>query len=64
MEAEKKDGRGGVRPGAGRPRLSESGRKQLQISLQQDEVDMLKAKAKAAGLSVSRYIAALVRADG
>ncbi len=57
------NGRGGKREGAGRKKLSESGRKQVQFSLQKDEIEMLKTKAKAKGLPMSRYIAKLIAED-
>ena len=31
--------------GGGRKKMSESGRKQMQLSLQQDEIDFMKSKA-------------------
>lgn len=42
--------------GGGRKKKSESGRKQLQISLQQDEVEKLKELTKEAGMSVSEFV--------
>lgn len=57
MDAEKKDGRGGARPGAGRPA---TGRKVIfsttTISGSAEEIALLKQKAKEAGKSVSRYV--------
>ncbi len=42
--------------GGGRKKMSESGRKSLQISLQQNEVEKLKELAKDAGMSVSEFV--------
>jgi len=57
MDGEKKDGRGGARPGAGRPA---TGRKVIfsttTISGSAEEIALLKQKAKDAGKSVSRYV--------
>ena len=50
------NGWGGARKGAGRKKLSESGRKQIQISLQQNEIDLIKQLAKDNGENVSRFI--------
>lgn len=61
MENEKKTPhRGGYR-GGGRKKLSESGRKQVQFSLQQDEVDLIKQAAEAAGLNSSRFVVQCVK---
>lgn len=48
--------RGGAREGAGRKKLSESGRKQIQLSLQQNEIDLIKKLASDNGIAVSRFI--------
>ncbi len=48
--------KGGVREGAGRKKLSESGRKQVQLSLQQNEIDLINELAEKAGLNKSRFI--------
>jgi hypothetical protein len=48
--------KGGSREGAGRKKLSESGRVQVQFSLQQSEIDTIKALAEKAGLNKSRFI--------
>lgn len=53
--------KGGARENAGRPRMSESGRKQVQFSLQQNEIDMIDALAKKAGMNRSRFIVECVR---
>ncbi len=52
----KRSNSGGKREGAGRPKLSESGRKQIQFSLQQNEIDLIKALAEQSGLNKSRFI--------
>lgn len=49
--------------GGGRKKGSESGRKNLALSLQQFEIDIVKEKAKIKGLPVSRYIMELVNKD-
>ena len=54
-------GKGGIREGAGRKKLSESGRKQIQLSLQQNEIDLIKSLAKEKGLPVSRLVMECVR---
>lgn len=48
--------------GGGRKKMSESGRKQMQLSLQQDEIDFIKSKAAEAGLPVSRFVMECVKA--
>ncbi|MBQ4379511.1 MAG: hypothetical protein II821_10015 [Treponema sp.] len=55
MEDEKKK-RGGFREGSGRKKLSESGRVQVQFSLQQEEIELIKQLAEEAGLNKSRFI--------
>ena len=47
---------GGKREGQGRPKLSESGRVQVQFSLQQFEIDLIKELAEKEGLNKSRFI--------
>ncbi len=49
--------------GGGRKKMSESGRKQMQLSLQQDEIDFIKSKATEAGLPVSRFVMECVKAQ-
>ena len=49
--------------GGGRKKMSESGRKQMQLSLQQDEIDFIKSKAAEAGLPVSRFVMECVKAQ-
>ena len=52
---------GGKREGSGRKKLTESGRIQVQFSLQQNEVDLIKELSVKAGLNKSRFIAECVR---
>ena len=42
--------------GGGRKKMSESGRIQVQFSLQQNEVDLIKELSEKAGLNKSRFI--------
>ena len=49
--------------GGGRKKMSESGRKQMQLSLQQDEIDFIKSKAAEAGLPVSRFVMECLKAQ-
>lgn len=49
--------------GGGRKKMSESGRKQMQLSLQQDEIDFIKSKAAEAELPVSRFVMECVKAQ-
>jgi hypothetical protein len=53
---------GGARDGGGRKKLSDSGRIQIQISLQQSEIEMIKELAEKAGLNRSRFIVECVKA--
>ena len=61
---------GGARAGAGsgdksnvgRKKLTESGRKQVQFSLQQSEIDLINELAEKAGLNKSRFIVEAVKA--
>lgn len=62
MEEEKKYTGYGYH-GGGRKKMSESGRKQMQLSLQQDEIDFIKSKAAEAGLPVSRFVMECVKAQ-
>lgn len=48
--------RGGSREGVGRKKLSESGRVQVQFSLQQFEIDLIKSLAEKQGTNKSRFI--------
>ncbi len=43
--------------------MSESGRKQMQLSLQQEEIDFIKSKAAEAGIPVSRFVMDCVKAQ-
>lgn len=52
---------GGAREGNGRKKLSESGRRQVQFSLQQNELDAIKEQAEKAGLNKSRFVAQCVK---
>lgn len=53
--------KGGARENSGRPKLSESGRIQVQFSLQQGEIDLIKALSEEAGLNKSRFIVECVK---
>lgn len=48
---------GGKREGAGRPRLSEAGRKQVQFSLSQETVDLITEFAEKEKTTKSGFIA-------
>lgn len=52
---------GGRREGAGRKKLSESGRRAVQFSLQQNEIDMITELSAATGLNKSRFIIECVK---
>ena len=56
MEVEGKKYSGYGFHGGGRKKMSESGRKQMQLSLQQEEIDFIKEKASEAGMPVSRFV--------
>ncbi len=60
METEKKYSGYGYH-GGGRKKLSESGRIQVQFSLQQNEVDLIKEEAKKAELNNSRFVVECVK---
>jgi hypothetical protein len=51
---------GGARKGSGRKKLSESGRKPIQISLQQNEVDLLRKLAADNDTNVSRFVVEMI----
>ncbi|MBQ2315279.1 MAG: CopG family transcriptional regulator [Treponema sp.] len=53
--------KGGFREGSGRKKLSESGRIQVQVSLQQDEIDLLKELAEKNGMTKSRFLVECVK---
>lgn len=48
--------KGGARIGAGRKKLSESGRIRVQFSLQQNEIDLISELAEKFGLNKSRFV--------
>ncbi len=48
--------RGGVREGSGRKKISESGRKNLALSLQQNQIDYIKKLAKKANKTNSQLV--------
>lgn len=48
--------KGGYREGSGRKKLSESGRVQVQFSLQQFEIDLIKELAEKEGMNKSRFV--------
>ncbi len=55
-EAEKKDTRGGARPGAGRPKGINKPYKAFSVKLPVEYIDKIKKDADKHGLSVSRFI--------
>lgn len=57
---EKKDGRGGARPGAGRPKGVKKPYAHLCFSLPVEYSEKLKAMAKSEGLSVSKLIQRMI----
>lgn len=59
--ADAKSGRGGARAGAGRKKLSESGRIPVQISPQKDELEMIEREAEKAGMNRTRFVVECVR---
>lgn len=52
---------GGVRSGAGRKKISESGRIAVQISPQQDELDEITKAAEKEGLNRTRFVIKCVK---
>lgn len=52
---------GGKREGAGRPRLSESGRKQVQFSLSQEILDIITEFAKKNGTTKSGFVVECIK---
>ncbi len=52
---ERKDGRGGARTGAGRPRNADPTKK-FSMAAHESEYAIIKAAAKKAGKTVSRYL--------
>ena len=62
---EKKDTRGGRRPGAGRPKGVTKPYKSFAVTLPVEYIERIKAKADEHGLSVSKFIQEAVdRFDG
>lgn len=59
--ADTKSGRGGARRGAGRKKLTESGRIPVQISPQKDELEMIESEAEKAGMNRTRFVVECVR---
>lgn len=55
MESEKKYSGYGYH-GGGRKKITESGRKQVQFSLQQNEIELINELAQNSGLNKSRFI--------
>lgn len=53
--------RGGAREGGGRKKMSESGRIQIQIAPQRDEIDFIDGEAKKAGMNRTRFVVECVR---
>lgn len=47
--------------GGGRKKRSESGRKNFALSLQQEEIDFIKAEAEKSGMKYSRFVMEAVR---
>ena len=61
MDEERKDGRGGKRPGAGRPKGSVKGRtriyKKINLAFLEEDYEAMKKLADESGKSFSRFIA-------
>jgi len=53
--------RGGSREGAGRKKLSESGRVKVQIAPQQNEVEMIDSEAEKSGMNRTRFVVECVK---
>ena len=47
---------GGAREGAGRRKLSESGRVKVQISPQKEEIELIDSEAEKAGMNRTRFV--------
>lgn len=60
-DSEDKKSWGGVREGAGRKRLSDSGLVKVQIAPQRDELEFIDCEAKKAGMNRTRFIVECVR---
>ncbi len=56
MEEEKKDTRGGRRPGAGRPKGVNKPYKSFAVTLPVEYIEKIKAAADRRGLSISKFI--------
>ena len=56
MAEEKKDTRGGARPGAGRPKGINKPYRSFAVTLPVEYIDKIKAKADEHGLSISKFI--------
>ena len=52
---------GGARAGAGRRKLSESGRVKVQIAPQKDELELIDSEAEKAGMNRTRFVVECVR---
>ena len=65
MEEEKKTtGRGGARPGAGRPRGVKKPWVNISVAFPLEEAEELKRKAEKKGISVSAFIRDVIRMKG
>ena len=53
--------RGGIREGSGRKKLSESGRIKVQISPQQNEIELIDSQAKKNGMNRTRFVIECVK---
>lgn len=53
--------RGGSREGAGRKKLSASGRVKVQIAPQKDELDLIDCEAEKAGMNRTRFVVECAR---
>lgn len=60
-DSENKKNWGGFREGAGRKKLSESGRVKVQIAPQKDELDLIDSEAEKAGMNRTRFVVECVR---
>lgn len=56
MEEEKKDARGGARPGAGRPKGVNKPYKSFAVTLPVEYIEKIKDAAERHGLSISKFI--------
>jgi uncharacterized protein (DUF1778 family) len=53
--------KGGKREGAGRKKLSESGRVKVQIAPQKEEIEFIDEQAKSAGMNRTRFVVECVK---